>query len=269
MKEFTTRAIFGLLYAVTVLAGLSLHPYGLLALMVIIYVLGFFEVKHLLKQDQQKMLYLTGTVVGVLMLWAHMSFLQVYEDFLLSLVILLITVLVLQHLFTKGSESNNDRLPKLIFSTLYLFLPTALAISIAFTSGYFEPRYLMTLFFFLWANDTSAYLTGIAIGKHKLVPRLSPKKSVEGLIGGILGALAVAYVLSLWWSLLTLPQWLVFGGVTAIAGTIGDLFESSLKRAANMKDSSNLIPGHGGILDRLDSFLLSVPIIYFCLRFFL
>lgn len=269
MKEFTTRAIFGLLYAVTVLASLLFHPYGLLALMVVIYVLGFFEVKHLLKQDQQNTLYLTGTVIGVLLLWAHLSFLQVYEDFLLPLVVLFITILVLQHLFTKGSESNNDRLPKLIFATLYLFFPTALAFSIAYTRGYFEPRYLMALFFFLWANDTFAYLAGMAIGNHKLVPRLSPKKSIEGLIGGILGALAVAYVLSLWWNLLTLPQWLVFGGVTALAGTVGDLFESSLKRAANVKDSGNIIPGHGGILDRLDSFLLSVPIIYFCLRFFL
>ena len=269
MKEFLTRAIFGLLYAGTVLAGLFFHPFGLLALMVVIYVLGLFETKYLLNQSQQKNLYVTGSVLGVLLLWAHLSFLEVYEDFLLPLIVFLVVVLFLQHLFSKGSETDNDRLPKLIFAVLYVFLPTSLAISIAFSNGYFEPRYLIALFFFLWANDTFAYLTGMAIGKHKLIPRLSPKKSVEGLVGGVLGTLAVAYMLSLIWDLFDLPQWLIFGGITALAGTVGDLFESSLKRAANVKDSGNLIPGHGGILDRLDSFLLSVPILYFCLRFFL
>lgn len=269
MKEFTTRAIFGLLYAITVLAGLFFHPFGLLALMVVIFVLGLFETKHLLKQNSEKTLYVTASILGVILLWAHMSFLQVYQDFLLPLVVLLVMILMLQHLFSKGSEENNDRLPKVLFSTLYVFLPTSLAISIAFTSGGFEPRYLIALFFFLWSSDTFAYLTGIAIGKHKLIPRLSPKKSIEGLAGGFVGTLGVAYLLSLWWDILTLEQWLIFGGITALAGTVGDLFESSLKRAAGVKDSGNLIPGHGGILDRLDSFLLSVPIIYFCLRFFM
>ena len=269
MKEFTTRALFGLLYAITVLAGLYFHPFGLLALMVVIFVLGLFETKHLLQQNDQRSLYLTASALGTILLWAHLSFLQVFQHFLLPLTVFLVVALMLQHLFMKGSETNNDRLPKVLFATLYVFLPTALAISIAFINGYFEPRLLIALFFFLWSSDTFAYITGMAIGKHKLIPRLSPKKSIEGLIGGLLGTLGIAYGVSLWWDILSQTEWLVFGGITALSGTIGDLFESALKRSAGVKDSGNIIPGHGGILDRLDSFLLSAPIIYFCLRFFM
>jgi len=268
MNECTTRTIFGLLYAATIIAGIYFHPYGLLALMVIIYFLGLTETKLLFKAEDEKTLYSSAAFLGVILLWAHMSFLQVFQDFLLPIVIFLIIVLLIHHLFLKDSESNLERLPKLIFATLYLFIPTALAISLAFLEGRFNPMYLLSIFFFLWASDTCAYLTGIAIGKHKLIPRLSPKKSIEGLFGGIIGALIVAYILSIFLDNLTLVQWLILGGITAIAGTIGDLFESSLKRAAGVKDSSNLIPGHGGILDRLDSFLISVPIVYFYLQFF-
>jgi len=267
MSEFKTRAIFGILYAALVIASVYFHAFGLLALLVLIYVAGLTEMQRLLKATDSPELFTTASIFGVLALWAHLSFTQDFQNNLLAITALLILALFVHHLFLKGSENNNVRLPKVLYSVIYLFLPTSLAITIAYTTGSWEPRYLLGLFFILWATDTFAYLTGMTIGKHKLIERLSPKKSIEGLIGGIIGALLVGYVLSLFWSILSLNQWLVFALLVAIGGTIGDLFESSIKRSAGAKDSGNLIPGHGGILDRLDSFLISVPIIYFYLRF--
>lgn len=268
MKELVTRTIFGLLYAAVVIGGIYFHPFALLALMVIIYVAGLTEMKHLTKGAEHGNLFNTAALLGVFILWAHLSFAQEFQNHLMPFSAFMFMVLFLQHLFTKGSEESSLRLQNVIFSVVYLFIPTSLAISIAFINGLWEPRFLLGLFFVLWANDTAAYLTGMAIGKHKLIPRLSPKKSIEGLVGGLLGSLLIGYLLSLFWPILSVEQWLIFSVITAIGGVVGDLFQSSLKRAAGVKDSGNLIPGHGGILDRLDSFLISAPIVYFYLLFF-
>ena len=128
---------------------------------------------------------------------------------------------------------------------------------------------LLAIFIFIWVNDTGAYLVGSRWGKTPLAPSISPKKTVEGSIGGLLLALLSAVILRL----LLFPElsWLhilLIAAVVAIFGTIGDLFESSLKRQAGVKDSGKLIPGHGGILDRIDSFLLAVPAVYLLLRLF-
>lgn len=268
MSELTTRAIFGAIYALVVLTGIWFHPYGLLALIIFIYVAGITEMKHLLHASEHKNLYLTATLIGVFTLGTHLIFSSDGQNYLLFYLLFGLVVLFLQHLFSKGSEANLDRLPRVVFALLYLLIPTSLAISISFLDSSWEPRYMLAIFFILWANDTFAYLTGIKFGKHKLIPRLSPKKSIEGLLGGIIGSLLVGYVLSLFWTLLSLPQWIIFAAIVSAAGTVGDLFESSLKRSAGIKDSGNLIPGHGGVLDRLDSFLIAVPFVYFYLFFF-
>jgi phosphatidate cytidylyltransferase len=124
------------------------------------------------------------------------------------------------------------------------------------------------LIFFLvlvtWAGDTGAYYAGVSLGRRPLAPTLSPKKTVEGLIGGWLAALAAALVASNWF----LPSFDPLDAVAASflltgAGLIGDLSESALKRSAGIKDSGGLLPGHGGVLDRIDSLLFSSPVFYY------
>ena len=122
-------------------------------------------------------------------------------------------------------------------------------------------------FLLIWANDTFAYFIGKGFGKHKIAPNLSPKKSVEGAIGGLLGALLVGYIGKLWlpeYYLALLPGALL----TAVVAQIGDFLESSLKRFAGVKDSGELLPGHGGVLDRFDGVLLSAPLFYYYFIFF-
>ncbi|MBT8196211.1 MAG: CDP-archaeol synthase [Bacteroidia bacterium] len=131
----------------------------------------------------------------------------------------------------------------------------------------YQYELILGFFIILWASDTGAYLVGTAIGKHKLAPKISPKKSIEGLAGGLLTALLAAFIFSKFYTILRLQDWLIVSMVIAIPGVFGDLLESYLKRKANVKDSGNLLPGHGGFLDRFDALLLAAPCYFFYLKY--
>lgn len=120
-------------------------------------------------------------------------------------------------------------------------------------------------FLIVWVTDTGAYFTGTALGKRKLAPRVSPNKSVEGAVGGLVAALILGFVFWFFFKEGALTAILLLSFATSIVSQVGDLFESALKRSAGVKDSGNLIPGHGGILDRFDSFLFALPVVYFAL----
>ena len=120
------------------------------------------------------------------------------------------------------------------------------------------------LFFVVWAADTAAYYTGSTIGRTALAPRVSPRKTVEGAVGGVLGALAAIFVARAWFMhWLSLPDCLILGLLLGVIGIFGDLVESMLKRGAGVKDSASVVPGHGGILDRVDSVLYAAPVLYY------
>lgn len=139
---------------------------------------------------------------------------------------------------------------------IYVALPFALCNVLYFR---FSPIILLSLFVFIWVNDTGAYLVGCTIGRHRLYERISPKKSWEGFWGGLILAATVAYVASLYLDILNTWQWIGLALTCSIFGTWGDLCESLVKRSLNVKDSGNILPGHGGWLDRFDSVLLAVP----------
>ena len=121
-----------------------------------------------------------------------------------------------------------------------------------------------------WATDTAAYLVGVAIGRHKLIPRISPNKTVEGGIGGLLGAALAGWICTRTFTpFLTPLAGTLLGVAVGFVGQLGDLVESLIKRDAGIKDSAELIPGHGGILDRFDSLLFTVPVLYYYFRFFI
>jgi len=113
----------------------------------------------------------------------------------------------------------------------------------------------------LWTNDTGAYLSGRSFGKHKLAPKISPGKTIEGFIGGVILALVLAYFMPVITGELTETRWIVIAFIIAVFSNAGDLVESMLKRSCGVKDSGAILPGHGGILDRFDGILLAVPVI--------
>lgn len=158
------------------------------------------------------------------------------------------------------------------FAPIYLALPfLALFLSAFYMHNRFQHEYngsmLLGFFILLWSSDTGAYISGRFLGKHKLLERISPKKTWEGLLGGTLLSLGAAWLWSDYNTDLARVEWLFSAGIIVFFGTFGDLFESLLKRQAGVKDSGKLLPGHGGILDRFDSVLLASPAWYAYLLF--
>jgi phosphatidate cytidylyltransferase len=162
-----------------------------------------------------------------------------------------------------------------MLSQLYIALPFSLLSVLAFRSVGSDIIYTwhvpLSVFVFLWINDTGAYLCGSLLGKHKLFPRISPGKSWEGSVGGGVFCVAASQVVAYYQPLLSPMEWAIFALVVVVFGTWGDLIESLLKRQIGIKDSGRILPGHGGMLDRFDSSLMAIPavVIYlYCLSVF-
>ena len=143
----------------------------------------------------------------------------------------------------------------------YVSVPMALLVLIAYGSGHYEPGRVFCLIFFVWAADTGAYFAGKNFGKHKLAPSISPGKTWEGWAGGAVLTLLVGWAAGYFLPDIPLSHRLVAAGVVAVFGPLGDLAESMLKRSAGVKDSGTFLPGHGGLLDRFDAFLLVLPVL--------
>lgn len=186
-----------------------------------------------------------------------------FFDFRLSelLAILLILIAVVT-LFKYPNELYYDS-GKLIFTVIYTALPFCFALGLPKFSSFDDHFSLevMFLFILIWSSDTFAYLVGKFFGKHKMAPKISPKKTWEGYAGGVVLTLILSYFIEHNQTGLR-GNWMVVGFLIAAFAPVGDLVESQLKRNFGVKDSGNIIPGHGGLLDRLDSFLICVPVVY-------
>jgi phosphatidate cytidylyltransferase len=154
-----------------------------------------------------------------------------------------------------------------ILGWIYITLPFYILTLISFREGFYNFHYVYGVLFLLWASDSFAYFAGRFLGSHKLYEKISPKKTWEGLLGGLLGSFTVAYIISLFFTELTLTNWLVISFLIVTTGTLGDLVESMYKRSLEIKDSGNILPGHGGVLDRFDGFFISIPFVYVYLQF--
>ena len=153
-----------------------------------------------------------------------------------------------------------------INSTFYLSSAFIFIILIANYYEEFNPNILLGSFILVWVNDSFAYLVGKNFGKQKLFPSISPKKTVEGFLGGLFFACVSSYFIAKFTDTLGFTSWLILGIIVSVLGTIGDLIESKYKRQAGVKDSGVIMPGHGGLLDRLDSIIFAAPFIYLFLR---
>ena len=167
------------------------------------------------------------------------------------------------------AEKNIENLAVNLLGILYVALPFSMLNTLTineFTGNNYNYVFILSLFIFLWTNDTGAFVVGSLIGRNKLFERISPKKTWEGFIGGVIFAVLAAIIISMFYSEINRTEWIIFAVLVAVFGTLGDLIESMIKRRLSIKDSSNLLPGHGGLLDRFDSTLLAVPVIFFYLK---
>ena len=201
--------------------------------------------------------FLSGTLLYLLVL------LSVFFSpwFMLAFGMLLIYFTV-QHQKSKKEKIDINLAYKMI-GWIYITWPFIIVSFIAFynNEGLFQPVNVLGIFLLIWCNDVFAYFIGKRFGKTPLASKISPKKTVEGFMGGLLGSILISVAL-----MVALPEWgmhwLVLGVIVGLIGPLGDLLESVLKRKAGLKDSGRILPGHGGVLDRFDAFLLATPFVF-------
>lgn len=190
----------------------------------------------------------------------------------LNLILLVISIVVtvkgILFLFY-DSVSKISTSSKYFYLLGYIILPFVFITKISFGTNSYNPKIIIGLFILIWTNDTFAYIVGKSLGKHKLLERVSPKKTIEGFLGGLVFAMIAGVLISKYYiqaspthSQKSIYIWLTIALIVGFFGTIGDLIESKFKRIAGVKDSGKIMPGHGGILDRLDSVIFVAPIVY-------
>jgi phosphatidate cytidylyltransferase len=194
----------------------------------------------------------TYLVFGIVPIW------EAWTAYHAAAVIFSLLVVLAYFIMRNKATDPAHAFTGLLGAVLYVALPFAL-ITHLLIGG---PHIFIGFMFLLWTSDTGAYLVGRSIGRTKLMPAVSPGKTWEGLLGGVALTMLVSWLLSRYWLELTPLQWMVSAAVVAITATLGDLLESAFKRARGVKDSGDVLPGHGGILDRFDGFLLAAPAMF-------
>ncbi len=266
MSNFIVRTITGVLF-VAILVSCFLKPEAMILLFALITGMTVWEYTGLVNEwdDIQVNRFIT-TVAGVYLFIAMAGYCTgvtpttVFIPYLIT-----IMYLIIAELFTKAPNPVNNW-AYTMFSQLYIALPFSTINVLAFQTGapgQYNEILPLSLFIFLWVNDSGAYCAGSLFGKHKLFPRVSPGKSWEGSIGGAVFVLVAAAIIG-WLTggtdrSLSIPVWMGLGLVVVVFGTLGDLVESLFKRTLGIKDSGNVLPGHGGMLDRFDSSLMAIP----------
>ncbi len=263
LKNFIIRAITGVIYAAIMLVCF-MRPMAMMFVFALISGMTVWEFGGLVSgRDKVSVNRFITSAAAVFLSLAMFGFCSgltpavVFVPYLITIIYLFIS-----ELYLKQEDPINNWAYSMM-SQLYIALPLATINILAYYRGEFYGLLPLCIFVFLWCNDTGAYLSGTLFGKHKLFPRVSPGKSWEGSIGGGIIVVAVAALIS---SLepdnasgLSMLEWMGLGLVVVFFGTWGDLVESLFKRTLGVKDSGNILPGHGGMLDRFDSALMAIP----------
>ena len=286
MNETLKRAISGAVYIALLLASILYSTESFFLLFGIFLLISIYEFCSLVQVRKS-----FPIVLGIL-IYSSVLLLSFYrietEAFLkknfqtnvslyldinqLNLVLLVITLVVsikcILFLFYDTIQSISSS-SKYLYLLGYIILPFVFITKISFGIKGYNPKIIIGLFILIWTNDTFAYIVGKSIGKHKLFERISPKKTIEGFIGGIVFAVFAGFLISKFYikanyeiSDKSILIWTIIAVLVGIIGTIGDLIESKFKRIAGVKDSGKIMPGHGGILDRLDSVIFVAPFVF-------
>lgn len=269
LKNLVVRTLSGAVLLGVVLAAALLGKYAYGALLLVIVSVGLAEFYRLAKASGAQPQVNMGTFAGVILFCTSFHiFEQLYDGYplsmelivglLLSLLLYLFLIFVVEVFRAKEHPLRNVAVT--IMSLIYVSLPMSLMLFIPLMlgGGVWRAEAFLFYLFIVWGNDVFAYLVGVSIGRHRMCERISPKKSWEGFVGGVLGAMAMGalgnVVVGGGYAL-----WLGLAAIVAISSVLGDLVESMFKREAGVKDSGNIMPGHGGILDRFDALLVSIP----------
>ena len=273
MNTFFRRTLTGAWIVIFVMGGFWLHPFSFILTGLILLIGTQYEYYLMIRNTGVRPQILPGIITGITA-YAISTLIAsgvIPRKSFLVLIPMMLLIIVIE-LYRK-QDKPFDSLAHTLFSVLYTAIPFSMFPFAAFSRTglnsilphnniIFSPGIIIGFFILIWANDTGAYLTGMLFGRHKLMERISPKKTWEGFIGGLIIASFAAWFLSDWLGVVDKIHWVIISLIISVAGTYGDLVESMLKRSTGVKDSGTIMPGHGGFLDRFDSAILSFPLVY-------
>lgn len=274
MNDTLKRAISGAIYVILLIAAIQYSTnknfISFFVLFGIFLIIAVFEFCNLVKINKvipiifaSAIYFLTYKIASASKSEVVLSSIRYNQN--IDLIVLILTLLVsLKCIFFLFDEKKTtiNSLSKYIYLIGYIILPFILITKIPFGKEGYNPKIIISIFILIWTNDTFAYIVGKSIGKRKLFERISPKKTIEGFIGGVIFAVIAGYLISKYYIEGATNIWIIIALIVGIFGTIGDLVESKFKRIAGVKDSGAIMPGHGGILDRLDSVIFVAPIVF-------
>ncbi len=265
MKEFFRRSITGVIYIVLILSAVFLSSDAFDFLFMIFGLACLYEYKRLTG--------LRGYYIFVTYLILWWIFIYIVKEYDKIPINALMTLTIVVNLFLLIFLFSKKKRPfkKIEFFLIGLFYIGGGCIFLTmlpYKNNEFAKYLIIGIFILTWVNDSFAYIVGKSIGRTKLFPQVSPKKTWEGTIGGLVFSLLVAYLMARYEPIVSPKQWVILAAILVVTGNLGDLIESKIKRMAGVKDSGALLPGHGGILDRLDSLIYAAPFAYLTLNIF-
>lgn len=270
MKKLVTRTITGIVLVLIILSAILASEYSYAVMFMAILTIGLIELSNFYKkseiQPNKWLSFLTSIALFGISFFVAKGIIE--PKYFLAILPMFLLILISELYRKKPKPLENIALT--IFSIVYLALPLSMVSFLVFPaiiSGVnYSPKFLIALFVIIWTYDSGAYLFGVTLGKHRLFERISPKKSWEGAIGGTITAVIAAIVISGYVPEIQMNHWIAISILTVISSTFGDLTESMFKRYFGVKDSGQIFPGHGGVLDRFDSLLFAVPVIVLYLK---
>lgn len=262
MKEIYTRALSGAIYVALLIAGILFHKFSFLGIFVLFSIICLWEFQKLIHYKNILLFaILIGGFFGIHFIEIPLSVIWTTLGVTLFVQILLLKDLLFIRIIPMFEKK------KFIVSVFYLISCFFFISLIPFDSlGNYQPMYILGVLILIWVNDTFAYLSGKSFGKHKLYEKISPKKTIEGFAGGFIACTIAGALICYFSETLSTIHWIAIAIITSVFGTIGDLIQSKFKRQAGVKDSGTIMPGHGGVFDRLDSILYASPFVYLYLQ---
>ena len=268
MKGLLRRASTAVIFVIVMLGGLYGGYYSFVLLFAAITAICLWEflemtIDHGKRRDWLRRF--LGTAFGlmpfVLAVLIHLKVIPMNDTFVIITALLFFPFIFMAFIYELIAQSDTpfSNVAFIVLGMVYIGAPFALLDFIAFEGDTFYANTIFGLLLMTWMNDSGAYIVGSKIGKTKLIPRISPNKTWEGSIGGVVVTYITAFVLSYFFPEKNIQDWFVLATIVAIFGSVGDLIESMLKRSVGVKDSGNLLPGHGGLLDRFDAFIFLLP----------
>ena len=262
MNNFIQRTFTGFLFAITVVGSILYHPVLFFLVCLLVAVIGMLELKRLLERKYDRINIMASLLLGLsFQLLVFLDSMDLINQSWYVVLMPIIWIPFIRELF-KGGENPFLRIALTLLVPIYVSLPLSFLYLTGWVDGFFNGFYLLGFFAMVWCNDTGAYLVGVTIGKHKLYERISPKKTWEGFIGGLIFTFVAALVIFKLTDLAGIGVWMGAGLIISVFGTLGDLIESMLKRNVDIKDSGSILPGHGGVLDRFDAVLFAAPMVF-------